>query len=304
MSPEITVLGSLNQDLTIRVPHHPAPGETVLGSEHFTGAGGKGANQAAAAGRLGRSVAMIGRVGDDEPGRFLLDSLANDGVATSRVTIDKAAGPGVAVITLDDDAENSIVVSPGANARVGVGDIGAARPQLTQAAITLIQLEVPLDAVAAAIGAAEGMVILNPAPAVELAQDMLDLVDVLVPNRSELALLTGAAEPRSPDEAVALAIELHGPGTVVVTLGAEGAVIVSEGNAAHVPAPQITPVDTTGSGDSFCGDLADALARGEDMADAVRWAVNAGAVAATRSGALASLPTADEVQALMSEGSM
>lgn len=299
----ITVVGSLNQDIVARVPRHPRPGETVLGSEHFVAAGGKGANQAVAAARLGRSVAMVGRVGDDDAGRTLLAGLVADGVDISGVQVDGEVGTGLALITLDDDAENAIVVSPGANGRVGASDVDAAADKVRRAAVLLVQLETPMEAVVRAAELAAGKVVLNPAPAQPLPADVLASVDVLVPNRSELAVLAGCAEPTTPAGVAAAAATLLGPPAIVVTLGADGALVLAgEGEAVAVPAPRIDPVDTVGAGDAFCGALADALVRGEDLVAAVRWAVNAGAVAATRRGAQPSLPTAAEVAALAGRG--
>ena len=296
----ITVVGSLNQDIVARVPRHPRPGETVLGSGHFVAAGGKGANQAVAAARLGQSVAMVGRVGDDAAGRTLLSGLTADGVDISGVQIDDEVGTGIALITLDDDAENAIVVSPGANGRVTAADVDAAADRVERAAVLLVQLEVPIEAVIRAVEIARGTVVLNPAPARPLPNDLLERVDILIPNRSELAVLAGAAaEPSSPAEVIAAAASLHGPAAIVVTLGADGALVVDgDEEPVAVPAPIIKPVDTVGAGDAFCGALADALARGNDLPAACQWAVNAGAVAATRRGAQPSLPTAAEVAAM------
>jgi ribokinase len=293
----ITVVGSLNQDIVVRVPRHPHPGETVLGSGHFVAAGGKGANQAVAAARLGQSVAMVGRVGDDEAGRALRAGLAADGVDVSSVHVDDRVGTGLALITVDDAAENAIVVSSGANARMTAADVTAAADQVRHAAVVLVQLEIPVEAVVRAVELAAGLVVLNPAPARPLPDELFDRVDVLVPNRSELALLAGGDEPATPAEVVAAARRLRTSAAVVVTLGADGALVVA-GDAAPVviAAPLIEPVDTVGAGDAFCGALADALARGEDLVAGCRWAVAAGASAATRPGAQPSLPTAAEVR--------
>jgi ribokinase len=299
----ITVVGSLNQDIVARVPRHPRPGETVLGSGHFVAAGGKGANQAVAAARLGQSVAMVGRVGDDDAGRSLLAGLSADGVDTSGVQTDPEAGTGLALITLDDHAENAIVVSPGANGRVAAGDVDAAADRVCDAAVLLVQLEIPVEAVARAVEIAQGTVVLNPAPARPLPNDLLARVDVLIPNRSELAVLAGGPEPSTFAAVAAAASALRGPRAVVVTLGADGALVVDgDGEPITVPAPIIEPVDTVGAGDAFCGAMADALARGGDLVAACRWAVNAGAVAATRRGAQPSLPTAAEVAAMAGRG--
>lgn len=296
--PEITVVGSLNLDTTVRVPHLPAPGETVLGTGHFDDTGGKGANQAVAASRLGRSVAMVGQVGDDDAGRTLLSSLTVAGVDVAAVAVSGTAPSGVAVITVDSAGENMIVVDPGSNGTFYPSDLDPVLPVVREAVVVLAQLEIPIETVASALAAATGMVILNPAPAAPLDPGVLRSVDVLVPNATELGLLAGSPPPVSPAEAMAMAQRLDGPAAVVVTLGAVGAVVVGDGYTEHVPAPEIVAVDPTAAGDAFCGGLADALVAGEDLVDAVRWAVRCGAVAATRWGAQASLPTTEEVEAL------
>ena len=182
----IAVVGSQNQDLVVRVVRLPGPGETVSGEDVFRNPGGKGANQAVAAARLGRGVAMVGCVGDDEAGRDLLAALEGDGVDRSRVRVAAGVASGTAFITVSEDGENQIVVSPGANARLTPGDVGAAGAALEAAAVTLLQLEVPLETVAAAAGAAAGRVVLNPAPVRDLPAELLARVDVLVPNRVEV----------------------------------------------------------------------------------------------------------------------
>ena len=295
---DIAVVGSLNLDTTLRVDRLPNPGETVLGSSHFDDTGGKGANQAVAAARLGRSVAMVGVVGGDGAGRDLLESLRVDGVDTMQVVVDSQERSGLAVITVDGQGENMIVVDPGANGAFTPDVLLAAADPIRTAVLVLLQLEIPLDTVAAAVEMATGTVVLNPAPAARLAPEMLEGVDILVPNASELARLAGSAVPSSPGEAIAIARRIAGPGTIVVTLGAEGAVILSGGDDEHIAAPRIDPVDPTAAGDAFCGGLADALVRGESLESAVRWAVRCGAVTATRWGAQGSLPTTAEVLAL------
>ena len=270
----------------------------MLGTGHFDDTGGKGANQAVAASRLGRSVAMVGQVGDDDAGRRLLSSLTVAGVDVAAVAVSSAAPSGVAVITVDSAGENTIVVDPGANGALRPSDLGPVLSVVRSAAVVLAQLEIPLETVASALAAATGMVILNPAPAAPLDPEVLRSVDVLAPNATELGLLAGLPPPVSPDEAIAMAQRLDGPGAVVVTLGAAGAVVVGDGCTEHVPAPKVVAVDPTAAGDAFCGGLADGLVTGENLVDAVRWAVRCGAVAATRWGAQASLPTAEEVKAL------
>jgi ribokinase len=293
----IAVVGSLNLDLVVRVARLPGPGETVSGGDVFRNPGGKGANQAVAAARLGRGVAMVGRVGDDQAGRELLASLRADGVDTSHVRVVDGVPSGAAFITVSEDGENQIVVSPGANARLTPEDVAAAGAVLRAAAVTLVQLEVPLEAVAAAMRAAGGRVVLNPAPVRALPSELLGEVDVLVPNRVELAQLAAAPVPGTAAEAAGLAARLPAR-AVVVTLGADGALAVEQGRASHVPAVPVRPVDTTAAGDAFCGGLADALAAGAALQDATRWAVRVAAAACTRPGAQASLPTPGEVRSL------
>lgn len=294
----VAVVGSLNLDLVVPVPRHPLPGETVLGGDHFANPGGKGANQAVAAARLGRRVAMVGRVGDDDAGRTLLSALAADGVDASHVRVTEGTASGIALITVDASGENAIVVSPGANALVAPTDVDAAAGVLAGAAVTLLQLEIPLDAVVAAARAARGTVVLNPAPARSLPRELLRAVDVLVPNRAELAALAGEREPPvSLDDLGRLAGRVDGPRVVVVTLGANGALVVKGGAPTHVPGVPVDPVDTTAAGDSFCGALADALARGDALGPAVRWAVRAAAITVTRPGAQRSMPSRAEVLA-------
>src|SRR5215207_5342031 len=276
--PEVAVVGSLNLDLVVRVARLPGPGETVSGDDVFRNPGGKGANQAVAAARLGRRVAMVGRVGDDDAGRDLLGSLEAAAVDTSQVRVVAGVPSGTALITVTDD-------------------VAAAGAALGAAAVTLLQLEVPLETVAAAARAATGTVVLNPAPVRALPQALLGEVDVLVPNRVELAQLAGGPLPETVQAAVALAGRLAAR-AVVVTLGADGALVVEHGRAGHVPAVPVTAVDTTAAGDAFCGGLADALAAGATLQDAARRAVRVAAAACLRPGAQASLPTPAELRAL------
>ena len=300
-APAVAVVGSLNLDLVVRVARLPGPGETVTGDDVFRNPGGKGANQAVAAARLGRRVAMVGCVGDDAAGRELLGSLADAEVDTARVRVVDGVGSGTAFITVGADGENQIVVSPGANARLTAADVADAGPALEAAAVTLLQLEVPLEAVAAAAATAAGRVVLNPAPVRDLPTELLAEVDVLVPNRVELAQLAGAGVPETVEEAAALAGRLPAR-AVVVTLGADGALVVEDGHLAHVPSVPVRPVDTTAAGDAFCGGLADALAGGASLEAAARRAVRVAAAACLRPGAQASLPTPADLEALPGPG--
>lgn len=299
---EIAVVGSANLDLVVEVDTVPLVGETVLGGDLRRIPGGKGANQAVAASRLGRDVAMIGRLGDDEGGAMLRSALEGDGVDTRHLLTTADVPNGVALISVGADGDNAIVVSPGANGRVAPADIEAASAIIDTAAVTLLQLEVPLDTVAAAAALAGGTVILNPAPAPSepLPMSLLADVDVLVPNQTELATIAGHNGPVDRVIAAELATRLPSS-SVIVTLGAEGALVVLDGEATHVPAPVVRPVDTTAAGDSFCGALADGLVRGLDLVEATRWAVRVGAATTQRPGAQPSLPTPDEVGLLIGD---
>jgi len=305
MGVRIAVVGSLNMDLVVRAPHMPIPGETVIGSDFRTIPGGKGANQAVAAARLGAEVTMIGRVGDDDFGRAQLRNLGELGIDTTHVIVDPEAATGIALITLDASGQNSIVLAPGANMRLTKEDINAARGAIVQSDVLVLQLESPLEVVAYTIDIAhaEGVkVILNPAPAQPLPKETLAKLDYLIPNESETALLTGieVADLDSAKEA-AERLRDEGVGTVVLTLGARGAFLASAEEFVHVPGYKVEVVDTTAAGDAFVGGLAVALAQGQNLAEAVRYANAAGALAVTRLGAQPSLPTRQEIEELMGE---
>jgi ribokinase len=284
----IVVVGSVNRDLVATTDSLPAPGETVLGA-HFETAGGKGANQAVAAARLGAEVAFVGRVGDDEAGRMLAAAFRVEGVNAELLTVTDQAPTGLAVITVDGLGENTIVVSPGANDLVGLQDVAGASSLLRAASVTLLQLEIPMRRATLAALTAGGMVILNAAPAQPLPDELIAAVGVLVVNRSELADLTGSENPR-------MASVLPVP-TTVVTLGADGAALVVDEEVTVYPAPRVEVVDTTGAGDAFCGALAAGIDAGLEIQAAVPRAVIAGAMATTAKGARSAMPTAAELDA-------
>lgn len=295
----IAVVGSLNMDLVIRTPRLPAPGETILGREFTTAPGGKGANQAVAAAKLGASVAMVGRVGTDSFGRALRESLRVDAVDTANVFADDLAATGVAVIQVDDGGQNTIVVASGANAYVTRADIDTSRAALISANALVVQLEVPLDTVTHALQLAHEahvLTILNPAPAQPLQPDVLALVDILAPNETEASLLTDImVNDWAGAEAAARELNRRGARTVVITLGARGA-LVFENNLAHqVPPFPVKSIDATAAGDAFVATLAVARASGRDMDTALREASAAGALTATKLGAQPSLPTRIEL---------
>lgn len=299
MIPDIVVVGSLNRDHVFHLERIPRPGETVLSARAGSHRGGKGANQAVAAARLGASVAMVGKVGADAEGTSYLRALVAEGIDVGGVTVDIDAPTGEALVLLADDADNAIVVVPGANAALTAADVSRAATALEGAAVTLLQLEIPMEAVKAAAQLAGGIVVLNPAPAADIGTQLLTHVDVVVPNRGELALLVGGDEAAALDEVVTQAQHLARPDlAVVVTLGSQGALVVAGGEPVHVAAPDVVPVDTTGAGDAFCGGMAEALARGEGLEAAVRRAVRVGALATTRVGAQTGFPTRDDLTGL------
>lgn len=299
MNTDIAVVGSLNHDLTIVAPRIPKHGETILGTHHYSDNGGKGANQAIAAARLGAETAMFGLVGDDAHGAALVEGLNQEGVDTSGVEVDTHKPTGLAVITVDDQAENTIVVSPGANSNLAPQHLATHGETITQAKVLLVQLEVPIAAIAKAVDLCEGIVCLNPAPAQQLTADLLSYVDVLIPNRSELASLVDAPQPTDVDQTLEAVSHLPTTGSIVVTLGAEGALVVEDGTATHLPPYSVTAQDPTGAGDAFCGALARELSRGRNLTEAAVWANAAGALAASQRGAQSSMPTIEEVEALL-----
>lgn len=300
----IIVVGSLNMDLVIRTPRLPLPGETLSGGPFATYPGGKGANQAVAAARLGAAVTMVGRVGDDAFGGELRAGLIHAGIDAAQVLATPGAATGVALITVEQGGQNTIVIAPGANAAVGPADIEAAAGAIGAARTLLLQLEIPLPAItrAAQIARAAGAtVILNPAPAPAgpLPAELLACVDYLIPNEIEAAALLGAPLPGDPLAAARAIRERTGVGAALITLGARGAAVASADLAYAQPAFPVDAVDATAAGDAFIGGFAAALAGGRRPAEALRWGCAAGALAATRMGAQASLPNLSELHGLL-----
>ncbi|WP_308013948.1 ribokinase [Streptantibioticus parmotrematis] len=297
---DLLVVGSANADLVVGVERRPAAGETVLGSDLATHPGGKGANQAVAAARLGARTALLARVGDDAHGRLLLETQCSSGVDVSGVLVG-GAPTGVALITVDPAGDNSIVVSPGANARLTPEDVRAAGRSFDAARVVSLQLEIPLDTVAEAVRAAVragARVVLNPSPPAALPAQVLAACDPLVLNEHEARLLLrdDPASAQDTPEAWAEALARLGPRSVVVTLGGSGALAARSGGAAvRIPAPHVRAVDTTGVGDAFTGALAWRLARGAELEEAVEYAVRVGAAAVTRAGAQEAFPTEGEI---------
>ena len=303
MTPKIAVVGSLNMDLVTRTPRIPSPGETILGRAFFTAPGGKGANQAVAAARLGARVSMIGRVGEDDFGNALRQTLIADGIDCTYLFPDNDARTGVASILVDDAGQNSIVVAPGANARFSPADVERAQAVIAEADVLLLQLEIPLETVirAAELARAHDVaVILNPAPARPDLADLLPLADILIPNESEAALLTGLpADAAIAAESAVAGLQARGADIVILTLGAQGALLAQGASRERIPAFPVEPVDTTAAGDAFVGGFAVALAEKKPLPEAVRWGAAAGGLAVTRLGAQPSLPHRQAVLQLL-----
>lgn len=294
----ICVVGSVNADLVIRVATLPRPGETVLGGSFSSVHGGKGANQAVAAARAGAATTIVARVGDDPLGTAALGALAAEGIDVSHVATTPACATGVALILVDGRGENSIAVAGGANDRLSPDDVERARRAIEAADVLLVQLEVPLETVVRAVAiarAAGRTVVLNPAPARPLPEDLLAAVDVLTPNETEAETLAAAPAADAPS----LCRGLLGLGcrAVVLTRGAAGAVVATPSGSVPVPAVPVTAIDTVAAGDVFSGCLAVALAEGSDLVAACRFAAAAAAISVTREGAQASAPRRDEIEA-------
>ncbi|HZU12621.1 MAG TPA: ribokinase [Chloroflexota bacterium] len=301
----VVVVGSANMDVVGRVPHLPVPGETVLGSTLTHTPGGKGANQAVAAARAGSRVTFVGHVGDDAYADDLIRSLAGAGVGIGHLTRDRTQPTGVALIMVDDAGQNMIGVLPGANGQVSPEDVEDVAGEITRGSVVLTQLEIPLPTVirTAQVGRAAGsLAILNPAPARELSLEQLRLFDVVVPNAEELGRLSGIGSPNDPVAGARLLVDA-GVRAVVVTLGADGAVVVTADRQASIPPYPVRAVDTVGAGDAFVGNLAHALAAGETLIEAAHWAGAAAALSVGRSGAQTSMPAASETAALLGRAS-
>lgn len=300
MTARVCIVGSINMDLVVRTPRLPAPGQTLLGGPFDRFPGGKGANQAVAAARAGASVTMIGAVGDDEHGLAMRKTLSENAVDIAHVATRSNTATGVALITVDDAGENTIVVAPGANASVSPSWVEAAADAIRNADVLLAQLEVPLEAVekAASIArAADTRVMLNAAPAQPLPRDVLALLDVLIVNRGEAALIAGRSADEAP-ESLAHCLQKLGVPEVVITLGGDGA-LHAGARTSRVAAFHVEPLDTVGAGDAFAGALAAAVASKMPTDTALRFAAAGGALATTKQGAIPSLPTRDAIMQLM-----
>jgi len=293
-SKKIIVVGSTNMDMVVKTSHIPVHGETVLGGSFFMNPGGKGANQAVAVARLGGEVVFISKMGNDLFGKQSFQLFDEEGIDTKYILSDDDLPSGVALITIDKDGENSIVVAPGANAHLLPTDIEPALAEIEQAGIVLLQLEIPLQTVQFVVqyaGAKGVTVILNPAPATLLPPELLSHIDIITPNKTEASMLS-AIEVLDMETAkhAASAIQQMGVKNVVITMGALGALVLQNEHFEIVPAQIVETVDTTAAGDVFNGALAVYLSEGKDLVEAVRLACEAAAVSVTRLGAQSSIP--------------
>ncbi len=298
----IVVVGSLNADLVVHVPRFPVAGETISGEGFVLLPGGKGANQACAAGRLGGMVAMVGQVGRDDQGGMLRESLRGAGVDVRLVDQDEQAATGVAIISIDATGENQIILAAGANGTFTPERLARALPLIRSARVLLLQLETPLATVmrAAMEAQAAGVtVVLDPAPARDVPDQLLRLASYVTPNEGELARLVGAPvadEPSMADvDAQAARLIARGATRVLAKLGARGARLITADGVTQWPAWSVTPVDTTAAGDAFNGAFAVALSEGADLDRAVRFATTAAGISVTRHGAQPSMPSRQEV---------
>ncbi|HKZ68774.1 MAG TPA: ribokinase [Anaerolineales bacterium] len=302
--PHIVIVGSFVTDLVFRAPRRPHRGETLIGLEFGLFTGGKGYNQAVAAARMGAKTSMVGRLGTDLFGDMFMRSLEKEGIDARHVVRDPEVGTGVASpVIYESENDNSIILMPRANMRLSPADVDAARDVIAQADVLLLQLEVPVETSlhAAEIARKNGAtVVWNPAPARELPKEVFGMIDILTPNEVEAGQLTGI--PTGDDagaRAAARKLREMGTGRVILTLGARGALMFGPEGETEVPAYKVKVVDPTAAGDAFCGGLAVALARGQSIADTVKYANAAGAYAVTVLGAEPSMPSAEQVERML-----
>lgn len=307
ITPKVTVVGSLNVDLVCRAMRRPDKGETLIGDAFDIFTGGKGFNQATATARLGADVTLIGSVGTDLFGDMLLAATENEHIDSRFVTKRTNIGTGVATIVIEPDGDNSIIVVPRANMALTTANIDAAADCIADADVLLLQLETPIavsEHAAAIAKKHDTRVILNPAPAQPLPDSLLGYVDILTPNQSETELLSGMKvsnheEARRAAEMLRARMVDTVDAAVVLTLGEQGALMLTATTSEYISALAVEPVDTTGAGDAFCGALATALASGETLRSAVTFANAAGAAAVTVTGATPSMPTREKIECLL-----
>ena len=301
----ILVFGSINMDLTTYVPKLPRPGETLRGSSFITVPGGKGSNQAVACARLGAKTYFVGRVGKDAFGPEVLEIVKKEGVDISQAIIDPKSGTGLAVISVDENAENSIIIISGANLALDNSDVERAKTLMEDATVLMLQLEASLEPTFETAKAAnqKGMkVILDPAPAYPIPQDVFPFIDFITPNEVETEALVGFKPANQEDAArAAKALKEKGVRTAIIKMGSLGAYYDSPEGSGFVRAFKVNAIDTVAAGDAFNAGLAVAISEGKSVSDAVRWGAAAGAIATTRKGALPSMPHRDEMLKLLKE---
>jgi len=296
---KILIVGSSNTDMVIKTHHFPNPGETILGGRFLMNAGGKGANQAVAAARLGGVVTFVGKIGDDIFGKQAVQQLEDEGINIEFMAVDPENPSGVALITVDQKGENSIVVASGANGTLSPADFDKAKMKLDESDFVLMQLEIPIPTVeyiAAKAAESQKKVILNPAPAVQLSNELLQNLYLITPNETEAELLTGI-QVVDGQSALKAATHLHNKGVevVIVTMGADGAFLLENGHSELIKAPQVNAVDTTAAGDTFNGALVVALSEGKSMCESIAFANRAASISVTRMGAQSSVPYRKEI---------
>jgi ribokinase len=303
---DVVVIGSSNMDMVVRCPELPLPGQTILGSDFVMNPGGKGANQAYAAAKLGAKTQLVARKGNDVFAEGAQRSFSEVGLGTDFIVRDETTASGVALIYVDETGENQIVVVPGANGNLSPADVDAARELIQSAKVMILQLEIPMETVVHAAQMAienQTRVILNPAPARPLPPALLEKVDILIANETEILVLTGATELGMHTAEVACRPLLEaGVDYVITTLGRKGALVTSKSGATRVPGFKVKAVDTTSAGDTFAGALACVLAEGQSLEEAVLFANAAAALSATKPGAQISMPTRTEVDEKLANG--
>ncbi|MDB5091391.1 MAG: rbsK [Mucilaginibacter sp.] len=301
MKPFIVVVGSSNTDMVVKAGRLPAPGETVLGGTFMMNAGGKGANQAVAAARLGGNVVFIAKTGKDIFGKQAIELFKQEGIDPGYIIPDAENPSGIALITVDDNGENCIVVASGANAALKPADLQKAKHLIENAALLLIQLEIPIETVeyAVTLAAENGIkVVLNPAPACTLSDELLQKISIITPNETEAGLLSGTKViNKESAETAARLLAAKGIKTVIITMGAEGALLLHDGVCHFFEAPVCNAIDTTAAGDVFNGALAVALFSGKSILEAVPFAIRAASISVGRMGAQSSAPYLHELNA-------
>lgn len=304
MSKKILILGSANIDHISKVKHIPKPGETVGDGVYSKAFGGKGFNQAVASVKAGGNVSFIASVGDDEDGKQIIQRIGKDGANIDRVLFKTGSRTGAAFIFVEDSGENIIVVSPGANKELTVEEISCIRDSITDADYLVMQMEIPYDCVQTAANLASEcgtFVLLNPAPACRIAEDLLALTDLLVVNETEAEIITGKSFNDTGNEDIARELMRKGVKSVIVTLGAGGSYYMNGEMSMSFPAYKVNAVDTTAAGDTFCGSLITFLAENISLPDAIKMASAASALAVQKLGAYPSIPTRDEIENFLAE---